>query len=274
VFVAGGGEAWVDQSLHAIGTRIALELDRHTATERAQFHLDANSREEEFAAGLKTTVCTISRDDGGTEAPIIDLYRLETATPLTQDYQNRSSLLKAALPLWILLTSAWPSTLPRAVAGIFRVLRRAVARAIGRQAGGGGGGATTLRDQLQLVFALSVSMVLTIYLGILVWAAVATADPGLVGGVSQRVPQTLVLVLTALGLWKSGWVQLITQIAVDQLCIILNLGDGYQRDLLRGRLAALIEHVCEKPEVDYTRIILVGYSFGTIRRDRLSVSVR
>ncbi len=255
IFVAGGGEDWTEQSVHAVGSRIALELDRHTEPAKATFKL-SDSAEETYYAGLKTTVATISRIEGSGAVPVLDVYQLETAQPLVEDYARRNTAVKAVFPLMILVSQVVPRLLRWPARTAIRAVKRGEKdRQSGRP--------TAIKDQLQFVFAGATGLLLTFYVATLIWAMIETADPTLIKGVSAKVPQWIVLVASAVGL-TTGIVKVLTQSAVDQLCMILYLSDGYRRDVLRGRVSALVEHVCQKDGVEYSRVVLAGYSFGTI----------
>ena len=48
------------------------------------------------------------------------------------------------------------------------------------------------------------------------------------------------------------------------LALIYYMRLGERRQVLTGQLAALLEHAVQKPEVEYRRIDIVAYSFGTV----------
>jgi hypothetical protein len=240
VFIGGIGGSWVNYSIEDVALRLAQALDVNAKSRRARFRLAANTREEEFGDGLKTSVCTILRLDGNEERAIVDVYRLDSVRALVKGYESRSLLFKILVPILIIGTY-----LPRGIRALFS------SRGKGP------------REQLQLLYGTWVLSLLTFYAVLLVFTAVTAFYPGL-DELVRRIPQGLTAGLTALGLWKSGAVSELANGAVRHVCLINYIRFGDRRDVLRGQLAALLEHVAERDEVEYEFVDVVAYSFGSL----------
>jgi hypothetical protein len=240
VFIPGMGENWVEQSVAGIAARLAQALDGEAPKGR-RFSVEFDVREESFATNLRTAACTISRDDGSGEVPYVDVYKLDAVRTLRARFEDWSFLAKALFPL----------------AFVFLYLR-GVLTAFRKRAG------KTRRERYQLLFAILVLALLTFYVFLLAFAILKTAFPHLIDEIPIRATQGAVVALTALGLWKSNYVSAAAQGAVGYICVIAYLGFGERRDQLVGQFAALIDYIREKKDVQYHRIDVISYSFGTI----------
>jgi hypothetical protein len=240
VFIGGIGTSWVNHSIEEVSLRLAQAFDLSAKTRRASFRLAANTREEDFGDKLKTSVCTILRRDASGERAVVDVYRLDSVRSLVRSYEARSLLFKILIPVLIIATY-----LPRGVRALFS--RRGKAP----------------RETLQLLYGTWVLSLLTFYAGLLVFTAITAFYPGL-DDLTRRIPQGLTAGLTALGIWKSGAVSALADGAVRHVCLINYLRFGERRDVLRGQLAALLEHIAERDEVEYEFVDVVAYSFGSL----------
>jgi hypothetical protein len=240
-FIPGMGDDWVDQSIQGIGVRLAQALDHEAATARARFPITLDVREEPFGDNLTASVCTITRDDGDGEVPVIDLYKLDSVRTLRAPFESYSLLRKALYPIMFLL-----------------LYTRGVVTAFKKREG------KTRRERYQVFVAIAVLCLLTFYLLTLVVAAVEIVAPNLVGWLPSEVPQGIVVTLTALGLWKSDIVADLVAGAVGFICVMAYLGHGERRDPLLGQLVALVNYAEEKEGVEYEHMDVVAFSFGTV----------
>jgi hypothetical protein len=242
VFIPGMSDHPVNLSVQALGTRVAQALNREAQTREARFPLEFAIREHPFGKDLNASVCTIVRDGGdGVEVPCIDLYKLNSVRTLRSRYEQYSLLRKALLPIVFIALYL------RGVVGAFRTHP-----------------GKTRRERYQLCYATAVLALLTLYVILLVVAAVKTVAPDLVDQVSPEVPQSLVLALTALGLWKSNLVSELTKAAVGYICVIAYLQTGERRAPLVGQFVELMDAVHEQSDTKYDHIDVVAYSFGSI----------
>jgi hypothetical protein len=240
-FIPGMGNDWVDQSIQGIALRVSQALDNESATARARFPKALDVREETFYDNLTASVCTITRDDGDGEVPVIDIYKLDSVRTLRAEFEKYSLLRKALYPIAFLL-----------------LYTRGVLTAFRKREG------KTRRERYQVFLAIAVLCLLTFYLLTLVVAAVEIIAPDLLGWLPSEVPQGIVVALTALGLWKSDLVADLVAGAVGFICVMAYLGHGERREPLIGQLVALIDWAEEKEDVQYEHMDVVAFSFGTV----------
>jgi len=170
IFLSGLGHDWSDQSIDGMAKRIINAFDVNAATPGAQFKLQSG-KEEDYSEGCKTNLRTISRKDGDTEVPILDLYDMDYMPTLTKRYESRNLLIKS-----VLLAAALLSALLRFLPA-FSTKR----------------GGKTFKEKLQILYAMMVLGLLSAYMVILITAVFATVqgNTGLSQGRESPVQQIL-----------------------------------------------------------------------------------
>jgi hypothetical protein len=125
----------------------------------------------------------------------------------------------------------------------------------------------TLKETVQVLYGIGILLLLSAYLGLLIWAVVQTVSsfPEL-GGDNPGVtlPQILVVAGAALGFLFPGIREWVVRSASGYVALIHYLSVGERRQVLQGRLVALLEHIGEKEEPTYGRVNVIAYSFGSI----------
>ena len=245
IFLAGLAAEWGDRRLDETAHRIAVAFDRNAATAEAHFSVKLEVEEEEYSPRSKTRRCTILRTDASGTEPVLDLYAFSYQATLAEGIERRNPLVKALLVL-----AAVVMHLPRVIHALFP----------GPKSG------KTRKDTVQILQALALMLLLSVYMGFLVWALIQTvmALPDLGGrNPTVTVPQMIVVVSGVIGTAIPGIREWITRSAVSYLSLIYYLLLGERRQVVVGRLTSLIEHLAEKGPL-HPRIHLLGYSFGTI----------
>ena len=241
VFVPGMGDTWVNQSISTVGRKLASALDNEAATSSATF--DVEIWEENYGPNdsLIAPGCTIHRKDGERESALIDVYRLDSVRELRAGWDNRSLLVKTLLPLYLL----------------FAYTRVALRR--NKQKG------KSFRERFQFFYAVAVGLSLSLYIGLVTYSILALLVPApALNGLAERVPAGVTLALTIVGLKKADFVAQATSGATGYIAVMRYFRYGANRENLVGNLARLIQHVQERKDVEYERIDIVAYSFGTI----------
>lgn len=240
VFVPGMGDDYVNQSIQAIGARLAHSLNRSAMSAKTKFSFEFEVREKPFGPGVNASACTITFDPGDGPQPCLDLFKVDAVRTLRAQYEGWSLLRRMVVPLVFVL-----------------LYLRGVVSAFQKRAG------KTRRERYQLFFAIFVMLLMTGYVVALVLAAVETLDDSWIPWISAGKVQGLVLALTGLGLWKSKFVSSLGRGAVGYTCVIGYLGFGNRRDQLVGQLIQVLDQMQEQ-DVEYERIDVIAYSFGTL----------
>jgi hypothetical protein len=238
IFLPGMGDQWVSQSIQTIGRKIADGLDDRS-TPSAEFQIEV--RDEVYGNDAVTSACTITRKDGDDEVPMIDIYRLDSVRTLRKGWEEHSLLVKACLPLVLLVSS------------LYLAVKR-IGEPKGKRA----------RNRYQFFYALWVLGLLSFYVALVLFTIVTTAFPDTVSDVAQAVPSGVVAVLTALGLWQSKHVTTMATGAVGYMTVMSYFRYGHRREDLVGSLARLLQHLAENKKVAYRHIDLCAYSFGSV----------
>jgi hypothetical protein len=241
IFVPGLGDTWVNQSVSTIGAKIASALDNEATTTSAVFTTEI--WQEKYGAGnaLTTLACTIHRKDASGDKPVVDVFRLDSIRELRSRWESHNLLVKSLLPVRLLV-----QYVPKA-------LRRKKVRA------------TSVRERFQLYYAMLLASLITAYIGLVVYSIVAIVVPAkALDGLSEQIPQGVALALTLLGLTKAEFVKGITDGAVGNLSAMSYFRYGDRREQLVGNLARLVQHLAERGKVEYDRVDIVAYSFGTM----------
>jgi len=267
IFLPNLAGQWTDQSIETMARRVAVALDR-SASPEAKFVAKLGATNELYGNGRKASVATISRTDGATELPLIDVYGFEYHASLTSDWTRRNLFTKALLVFVMTLYST-----VRLIASIARPRTRAHggaadadgdSRTKGRRAHVR---ATQPLHVFQLLYGLGILLVFSIYAGVVVVAFVQTAlHLPLVSkhAGASTLAQRVVVIATAIGLSVPKVRDSISRLAVDYLSAITYLGFGQRKTVIQGELQALLEHLAEHREPTYARIHLIGYSFGSV----------
>lgn len=247
IYLPGLGAQWYNRSAAAVARRIARALDVTSLTGSARFAVDAPRG---------GAVPTIVRRDAERELRVIDVYRVDYRESLIARWEALNLFARA-----FFLALAILANLPRLAEALLRV--------------GGKGKGKRRGETAQLLYALGILALLSIYMGVLAYAVyqavVAALPEGLregapaAGGAAGRrltLPQLGVVVLTGLGALRPQVREALTSAAVNYLAQVHYLRLGDRQDAVVGRLTAVLEEVAERGR--YRQIHLLGYSFGSV----------
>lgn len=268
LFVPGLSDQTTDQSVNGVARRLAAAMDRHAETARAKFRV-GEVREKDFGGSAPVRTTTIHREDDGREQPIADVYRVDYRDLFLEKYRD-------AMP-WV--------TILRVVLALVPVSARLLISVRN--------GIMTLKEKLQVALAFMLIALLGVYLVVLVGALVATgaelwrdetptvererpaeeAEEGEEGVVAWVVEKKgalvtfFALLLPALGFTLPTSTELrqrLTEIAILVMALIFYFQAGERRRVLSGWLHTVLQRLQELDDVEYARIHVVGYSFGSI----------
>jgi hypothetical protein len=264
VFLPGISANVTDQSVEGISLHLAAAMDRYAKSGRAKFRVGEVREETHGNQGIARAT-TIFREDDGKENPIVDVYRLEYGHLFEKKLQDESLLRKIV---------RIPVTIVPAATSLVKNFRSK---------------ALSSREKLQFLIVLLGLVVLMLYAFLVVGAIVETIqDVRTVRGeaASQGVPAEedrawyqslweffketgtfLVVLLAALGLVmpKSDQIrQAIIHTATMILAVISYHQQGERRAVLSGQLLSLLEHIAQKPDIEYSRVNLLAFSFGSL----------
>ncbi|MGE5373999.1 MAG: hypothetical protein ACM3XO_03005 [Bacteroidota bacterium] len=276
-------------SVEEISLLLADAMDRHAGSGRAKFRVGQVSEQPLQGTG-KTRWTTIFRKDGSQEAPLVDVYELEyfhlfqhklleesllvkisripaavfpASIKLFRHYRDKTLSQKEKLQFVMsffglllillyafLLLGAVVETV-QGVLDLGKTEARQAAPATGTAAISTGAqpGVPAARSPLASAWQWLVAALTTI------WAWL------------QQAGTTVVVILAGLGivLPKSDKIrQMIANFATIIIALIDYLQYGDRRPVLNGQILSLLEHIAEKPEVEYTRVNILAYSFGSI----------
>ena len=229
-------------SAGAIGRRIAAALDRQALTRGATFGV-SEGQEEDYE-GAKTRVATITRKDSQ-EHHIADFYDMDYRGVLFGERRDNRPIHQALRIFWLLPTNA-----RRLVAAYKRPSKNR-------------------SEKRQVVYAGCLTVGLIAYMVALLLTAVGTAFEVFSGEAWTwlRYLQTAVIFLTALGVFTTTDLKRVfSSLSNDWINAINYLNVGTHGGALTGQLSSLLEHVVNKKNegLEYRRIHIVGYSFGSI----------
>lgn len=290
IFIPAIGRGWDDPSIEGVARRIAVAIDRQSITEKAKATVEI--AEQDYGVGYKCRMFTITKSDGTTKRPLIDVFGMDYNDTLVESYAKRNLFIKTILLAITLID------------GFSRLSLRFRSKS------------KSLKEKLQLTYGMLVFGLLVVYLVFLIAAVVSSAEQltnlvkdkpqarvtaiapqaeqnvlgarqlqvqsvignvlKVMGGWVQRAFRSvwgsrnyfppIIVLLTALGFAlpaKAKVKEKISIAATNYLCLINYLKSGDRSHAIGGKLEALLEHLVER-EKGYRRIHIIGYSFGSI----------
>ncbi|HYG11364.1 MAG TPA: hypothetical protein VD835_15565, partial [Pyrinomonadaceae bacterium] len=150
IFIPAIGRGWDDPSIEGVARRIAFAIDRQSITEKAKAHVEV--AEQEYGTGYKCKMFTITKSDGKSARPLIDVFGLDYNDTLVENYEKRTLLTKI-----ILLAVT-----------LFDSFRRLLFRFHKKSKG--------IKEKIQLAYGLLVSGLLVVYLAFLIIAVVSSVE--------------------------------------------------------------------------------------------------
>ena len=244
-----------NQSSDGIALRIASGLDRNAKTPQSSFRLKIGSDEDYDTTGegsLTTRVRTVFYERGESSRDVADIYEFRYYDALTQKYADGSDL-RRAFRLLIVLVVITPSLLT----------------ALFRRSG------KSLLQKIQVIIGLGILGLFVLYFFILLFAIYGllvnipeikslfnanstVASPGASWGL---VAQAIVVIAAVLEAFKPSFKQSFSLAAQRYLSMVEYIRAGSRASVLSGQLEHLLDHIQAK---DYARVIVIGYSFGSI----------
>lgn len=150
IFIPAIGKRWDDPSIEGVARRMAVAIDLHSKTAKAQAHVEV--AEQEFGNGYKCKMFTITKTYEKRVRPLIDVFGLDYNDTLVEDYAKRNLFFKILL-LSIALLDGFRRL-------IFRFYKRS----------------KSLMEKIQLIYGLLVFGLLTVYLVILIAAVIVSFE--------------------------------------------------------------------------------------------------
>jgi hypothetical protein len=268
ILLAGLQREDIGESVDLAAARLVAALDSEAKTVAARFLIE-NAHDEDYGQqtdGHKTRVVTVSRQDPGGSAPtpLVDVYGLDYRQTLLGDTQARRPVQHLLSTFWILGANS-------------RTLLFSVGRQSKRSA-----------DKWQVRLGWFFYLILFAYVAMLLGAALGTLaslgtpSPGQPGTSDQSVValtswlairltpativmQTVVVWVTAIGLFLSvDLKELASKTGLGITAASQYLTLDWRRKSLEAQFAALLNHIGEREDVQYRRVHIVGYSFGSI----------
>ena len=267
IYIPGLGGNEPNQSIGMMARRIAAALDRQALSGEASFSI--NSVQDEEVSNTKMRMVTISRRDGQSTVPIIDLYGLEYMDLLKGEYARKSPFFQAMTILTTLVMN------------------------LGSLIGSLGRPSKTIPEKVQIFWGglffvfLALYMLLTLFTvaytawnalqsGVVVNGAVPNLNQTL-GNLANPIATPIWLYWFQLGTLATGSTYLFSQfnikdvlsmVAADLSSSINYLSVGERAGAVGGLFSALLEHIVEKGAVAggvrYNEIHILAYSFGSI----------
>ena len=276
-------------SVEEISLLMAEAMDRHAGSGRAKFRVGQISEQPLQGTG-KTRWTTIFRRDNGNEVPLVDVYELEyfhlfqerllhepllvkisripgaifpASIKLFRHYREKTLTNKekmqfvvSFLCLLLILLYAFLllGALAETVQGILDVGKPAAEQAVSAI------GAPATSASPQQGTSPTRSPVAA------AWEWLKTAITNIWAWLKET-GTTVVVVLAGLGivLPKSDKIrEIIANFSTMIIALINYLQYGERRPILNGQILSLLEHIVEKPDIEYTRINILAYSFGSI----------
>jgi hypothetical protein len=234
----------------------------------SEFKHSVNEKSERLFYGNKdsrfeSAKYTISReyptdDSGGTELwKMVDIFQLDYHENLTRRW-NALYILWQAMTLGVTIIIAVAISVPTILRLLFLSCRCKPKKS---------------KDFLDIFQGIAGSMILFIlvaYLAVLIWSVILTVreltadvDAQEEDNLESELPQQIVIIGTLLGIsapnkWKADLVDS----SVDFVCMVQYLLFGANKNRVVGQLDYLVNEVYAHGK--YSRIHLVGYSFGSV----------
>jgi pimeloyl-ACP methyl ester carboxylesterase len=253
----------IGESVDSAAARFVAALESEAQSVAATFVLE-NARDEDYGqtGGYKTRIVTVSRKDpgGGPPSALFDLYGLDYRKTLVGDLENKRPVSHLLSTFWILASNT-----PKLLFSVRRRSKRS-------------------SEKWQVRLGWSLYFLLFAYFVTIVGAAAGTVATFATPSVQAEdtatslarsmaasvVPltqmmQVIVVWVTAVGLFLKAdlkaWVQK-SGLGITVANQYLTL--GLRRRAVEDQFAALLNHLGQKPDVQYQRVHVVGYSFGSI----------
>jgi hypothetical protein len=240
IFIPGVSSAGHMDSMH-MAEVLCNELDRAAETTSAKFVVRPSAAESDTELGI---VRTISRIDGQDVTSVADVYTFKHSADFRADEPPKQAVVRvltlalsvmAGVLIWF---TAW-----------FGRHRRA----------------KKLRQMIQLLFCLTVLLLLGAYLVLSVVAVVQLFGMTFASGTGAAditAPQGLVVVGGVLAAIFPKAREQLSQSAEHYLSMMRYLWVAGSRNALRGEMQSFLERVSERGDVD--RLHVVGFSFGSL----------
>ena len=248
IFIPGlGGK----QSTDTIAMRIASGLDLSAKTAKSEFKLKAGYDEDYDTKGdkaLNTRVRTIVWEKEKESKEVADLYQFHYFDSLTKKYSGSNDFAKAVRLFFVLLVN-----FPSFIAAIFRKSEK------------------TIPEKLQFLFGIGLLGLFTAYFVVLVVAIyhIIVQVPQVQSllklesatSSTSFIAQIIIVVIAVIEAFKPSFKQSFSLAAQQYLSVVEYLSVGSRGPVLSGQFEHLLDHVQAK---GYRRVIVVGYSFGSI----------
>lgn len=247
IFIPGlGGK----QSTDTIAMRIASGLDLSAKTAKSEFKLKAGYDEDYDTKGdkaLNTRVRTIVWEQDNKSKEIADIYQFHYFDSLTKKYSGNNDFAKAVRLFFVLLIN-----FPSFIAAIFRKSEK------------------NITEKLQFLFGIGLLGLFTTYFFVLVIAIynIIVQIPEVQsllkldsGNSTSFIAQIIIVIIAVVEAFKPSFKQSFSLAAQQYLSVIEYLSVGSRGPVLSGQFEHLLDHVQAK---GYRRVIVVGYSFGSI----------
>lgn len=289
IFIPGLGRS-SDQSVDIIAKRLAAGFDREAESSDATF-VTREGAIEDFR-NAQTRVVRIERKENGTEIPVADVYALDYSDRLIGAYRRRPPLLQAFTIFSILLTH-FPKLIrffsrPSKSSAhkihvlyggfLFFLLTLYLALLVGTAA------LTALQWAREVDGQNAVGAASTGTNEIAITERNVLAQPAKdeVNAQYQRITrfarsavnnlpglaffQSIIVLFTALGMFTRVDIKVaLTKVSTEMACAINYLNSNDRSGMILGLLSDLLEHIHEKKaQVNYERIHIIGYSFGSV----------
>ena len=256
------------EAVNTVGRNIAAALDS-TSPPEYKFTLSPGKDEHYGYTERATRTVTITREVDAQKTPLIDIYELSYGRTLTDGYEKKKPIIQALL---ILVSLLW--NMPRLVIAI-RMRSKGFSQ------------------KLQVAYAGLITSLLGAYMVLLLFTVLATLGDTTItqvpdneaktdieqstglGSATEDVKETpwwlyysqvAIIGLTGLGLLtKKDAKQFLSRFSTWYMGVVAYLNQGRSRDNVAGQLTSLLEYVAQKSdEVEYRRMHIIGYSFGSI----------
>jgi hypothetical protein len=209
IFLPGLGADWGDHRLDEAAQLMADAFER-AATAAPKFSVKLEVGEENYAPDSPTRRCTILREDASGTTPVLDMYAFYYQSTLRDRFERRNLLVKALLVLAAIVIHV-----PKVIVALFRGTR-----------------GKSRKDMIQVLQAVSILLLLIVYMGVLVWALIQTVTslPAHAGKTPKvTTPQVVVVLRALIGAMDPGIREWVSKAAVNYVSLIYYVLLGEQR---------------------------------------------